>query len=1073
MPLQYPAGYHDRFDADKQYEKHLFRSGKVLQGAELNEIQEEQHDRLRGVGDAIFRNGDIIRGCGIYVNKDTGEAKCDGGAIYAFGKVRGVAPATLTIPMVGYVQIGLFVVREIISEVEDPELRDPATITRNYMEPGAHRLKMTLQWGIGPGDDFILLWEVDDGIVRPKEAPPAFDAIMQALARYDRDSAGGHYIVRGLMLKQELDDEDGKQVYTLSDGAARISGYGLEFPASRRIVYDAQPDLFWVDSEPHQSTTVSAQRVDYDRWPVSGDPEVRITARKTVSMTHGGFTGVADPLPDNSVIEVEEVSQGATVYASGTSWTLTAGTIDWSPAGPEPTPGSTYTVTYKYVQVATPTLTDDRGFTVSGALVGTLILVSYHHALRRIDRLCVDRGGIISWMQGVSAQWLPKPPRIPFGRIPLASVYQTWDHRRQVRLDSTRMVPMEDLAHYRNDLNKLREDTAEIRLAVDVSGRYSGIKKGLFADPFFSNEMRDAGIPQTATVTGSSLVLPFTFEVHQLGVDITDRQYLPHSHDAVLNQNARTGTMLVNPYMAFDPLPRDVVLIPAVDRWTIVNETWSSPTTQTFFDRPTNTLTSNPNAGRLTQLDDGDWLASVDAASEIELLREIDVEFRLDFGAGETLTSVRFDGLVVIPSPLSGGSLVADSSGILRGKFRIPTGIKAGTKRVDFTGSGGSRGSTLFTGQGTLIQRELQRIIKYVEPEIYYEVTSGITNVTSSPPPPPYCDPLAQTFALTSVGQVSGVDVWIGAKGTSDLIIHIRDVENGIPTSRVFAECRLPNASLVVGQFARATWAPILLDAEKEYAFVVMCDDDVTSIGIAELGKWDLVGLNWMTSQPYQVGVLLSSSNARTWTPHQDRDLTFHLLAPTYTSTRRQIDLGTVPVTDCTDIMIQSFAEIPSGACSVTFLVTVGGRPAFEISAGQAINLQERFTGNINVQAVLRGTSTLSPILEPGVQLIAASIQTSGTYVSPMLTASDTNSIRAIFEANLPSGATVAVDYQTDGSPDWSPVPFLSSSPYPNGVIEFTHEADSIAADGIRLRLTVNGTHLARPSIHNLRAVIL
>ena len=37
---------------------------------------------------------------------------------------------------------------------------------------------------------------------------------------------------------------------------------------------------------------------------------------------------------------------------------------------------------------------------------------------------------------------------------------------------------------------------AELRLAVDISGRHSGIKKGIFADPLLNNTMRDAGIAQ-------------------------------------------------------------------------------------------------------------------------------------------------------------------------------------------------------------------------------------------------------------------------------------------------------------------------------------------------------------------------------------------------------------------------------------------------------------------------------------------------------------------------------------------------------------------------------------------------
>lgn len=56
-----------------------------------------------------------------------------------------------------------------------------------------------------------------------------------------------------------------------------------------------------------------------------------------------------------------------------------------------------------------------------------------------------------------------------------------------------------------------------------------------------------------------------------------------------------------------------------------------------------------------------------------------------------------------------------------------------------------------------------------------------------------------------------------------------------------------------------------------------------TAIKVAELGKYDAVNSRWVTSQSYQVGILLSSSNASTWTLHQNLDLTFRLLAAKFT----------------------------------------------------------------------------------------------------------------------------------------------------------------------------------------------
>ena len=102
MSNQMPANYYNRHDPDQHYEQHLFVPGAV-QTAEFNELQSHMHDRLRGVADALFRDGDVVRDARIVVNADTGATTCESGAIYLRGAVRGVAPVTLTVPTSGVI----------------------------------------------------------------------------------------------------------------------------------------------------------------------------------------------------------------------------------------------------------------------------------------------------------------------------------------------------------------------------------------------------------------------------------------------------------------------------------------------------------------------------------------------------------------------------------------------------------------------------------------------------------------------------------------------------------------------------------------------------------------------------------------------------------------------------------------------------------------------------------------------------------------------------------------------------------------------------------------------------------
>lgn len=1034
---------YDRWSDAAPFDRLLFRPDRILQSAEVNELQSAFNWRLRGVTDVLFKDGDIVRDAGIVVTLPSGSTLCQSGAVYIDGVVRGVPQQTITIPVAGNIVVGLYLTRVTVTELEDPTLLNPAAGTRGYMLPGSARERVLLAWGHesdGSAGTFYPIWLVEDGVVRPKEPPPNLDAVTQALARYDRDSSGGSYIVRGLQLRPLDDLPSGDQAYALAEGAARVAGRGHAFAATRRVLHAATPDTLWIDSETHLSTTEGAQRVNIHRYPAVGGIEFRVTSRRTVDVVHGGFAGAADPLPDTSVLALEAVVQGGTTYTSGTDFNLNAGQVDWSPAGAEPAPGSTYQVTYTYVHLVAPTAPDDKGGTVAGALPGTLIQVSYSHALRRIDRLVLTTEGDLVWITGLAAPWVPVPPPVPADALALASVYQFWDERRRVALDGVRMVPMDTLNEYDRRMGDIRTDLAELRLAVDIAGKHSGIKKGLFADPLRDDSLRDAGQAQTGQIIAGALRLPLAVTATRVGTQLTARTAPTHTDTPVLSQPWRTDAMKVNPYAAFAPLPRAAVLRPSVDRWTESKDRWingGDPNRRS----DANFVVTNTVIGTLT--------------SAIENLRATPVRFDLAFPTGETLTQVQFGEVLVPVAPLDGGTLTAGPDG-LSGTFVTPDTLPAGTYEVRFSGAAGTTASALFTGQGTLIEREIRQVIAAR---------------------PQNTDPLAQTFTLTAPVQTTGVRLRYSAKGSSAAVVQIRECAQGLPTSNVLAEGRIAPAAIKVdGTQTLVSWPPTLLLPDREYALVVFSDDADAAVAIAALGGWDEHALGWVTSQPYQIGVLLSSSNASTWTAHQDRDLHFDLLAADYgaAGSTQHIDLGSAPVVDVTDLMVAAYAHQPSADSGCAFTLTLDDASAYQVAPGQVVQLPARYTGDVAVAVDLSGKQRLGAVLEPSVQLMAASLQLEGTYISPTVTAGTGSTVRVIYDADLPAGSACVVHVQSaeTGAP-WVPVPFLSSSPATVGVLELTHSLEAFDATALRVRLTLTGTHAARPAITNLRVVVL
>jgi hypothetical protein len=93
------------------------------------------------------------------------------------------------------------------------------------------------------------------------------------------------------------------------------------------------------------ATAGAIVNVRWHGW-VSGGPS-RFAAEKTATITKGA-SGTTDTLPDTYVGRVRAVFSGATTYDEGVSYIASGNTINWSPAGPEPVSGSTYSVSYTW-----------------------------------------------------------------------------------------------------------------------------------------------------------------------------------------------------------------------------------------------------------------------------------------------------------------------------------------------------------------------------------------------------------------------------------------------------------------------------------------------------------------------------------------------------------------------------------------------------------------------------------------------------------------------------------------------------------------------------------------------------
>lgn len=401
-------------------------------------------------------------------------------------------------------------------------------------------------------------------------------------------------------------------------------------------------------------------------------------------------------------------------------------------------------------------------------------------------------------------------------------------------------------------------------------------------------------------------------------------------------------------------------------------------------------------------------------------------------------------------------TLTANSQGVVTGKFTIPAGIPVGAKAVQAVGAGGQRATSTYTARGTIRTEERRQVTTITETFVAAART----------------DPLAQTFTLNESRHIAGVDLWFTTAGTNDILIQIRNTSNGFPGSQVLAEKRVkPSTIASPGNSTRVVFgAPVWLEANREFAIVALSDSATAALAVAELGKFDSANQRWITSQAYQVGVLLSSSNASTWTAHQDKDLAFRLLGCKFTSTSRTISLGNVTVADCSDFLAALNIDIPATGTSAEIQATAPSGEVYRMSPDQPLALPVRVDGSVALSIVMAGAEKASPVVYPGISFIAGDQDASGTYVSRAFPVGTSSRVSITFEALIPGTAGVTVEIQK-ADLSWQTLTLTSGSPVGDGWVERNYTVTGFTAPESRVRLTLSGTAQHRPRVRKLRAV--
>lgn len=1032
------SSFYDRFDKSKHWDFLGVMAGRAMQSAEFNEIQHILEEKIKAIGNSLYAEGTIIEGCSISYDTEKKLINADAGRVFLDGLVYDVEAATLNMPDdFENVQAGIFKISRCVTEFEDNSLFDPAKGTPQYHMPGGYRIITTAKWGLSSDIDsqnspFFPVYGVSGGESVTQLQEKTSPEYQDALARYD-NHAHGHYVVEGLKVTALESEIENSQVFSISEGEAHINGYEAYQSHSVRLVAEELPDLAEVKAEAHpfNARTGGTATINFTHTPKESIQQILITRERTVNLTHGGYSGCTDELPNTSVFEIVDLFQGALHYRQNIDFHFANDKLNWSLNGEEPAPYSTYTITYRYRDTVEADSSDSGKFTITGAVENSLVEIDYTYRMPRIDLIVMYKDQSLGIVRGVAHRYSPVEPNTPPDAICLAQVIQTWEGLPEIINVATQRVPVYVLNNMQSQIQDLYSLVAinEQRFNAMIDAPTSAYN--VFVDPLFDDDMRDKGLTQDALIAGQTLQLPM--DVASYDSELTHEATLDYSQDIVINQSMHTKTMQINPYQNFAPLPVVVTLTPSEDRYLEVVEIQGGKVAQTY--------NANFHVGGIFVDLQGTQLTTI--KTENLNLRQIQVRVHATgFGYGERV-SVYFDGRLV-----SCTSTAANSQGIFDGYFTIPAGIPAGRKLVELRGAVSSRGSAYFTGSYT------RRTV--VKNEVYRYAY----------------DPLAQSFMLNEARQISGVDFWLANKGNSEVRVELHSMENGYPTGEVLASARLSVNSLRANTWNRANFeTPVFLETGKEYAFTVMADTSDHRVGISELGDWDSA-TGWIRSQVYSAGVLFSSSNASTWTPHQNADLTFRLLAARFNPTSKNIHLGTYDLTGVSDVMTLAEVESTSSTTYATFILKKDGVEIASMQAWQPIQFATTLNGLYSLEAKLTGDSKHSPILGRFPQIVTGKLKNTGTYISRAFSVGINKRVMISTDEFKPTGSEIEIFIQA-GQDSWTQINDVAdNSQLGDGWIRKRRFIPCNLSEA-RIKIILHGSAAARPLIKNISAVVL
>lgn len=1092
-------------ERDKGYQRVLGVPERYIQARELTVIQGMVQSQLKDIADTLYKNGSVIEGCQIIL--DGTNVKVTAGKIYYNGFIVSSPETSLVITGSGEETIGVNITETIITEEIDGSLRGKVPSSEAYGQPGAHRLKIEATVVLDDNAQ-IKLYKLVNGVPQVTTTRPEMSELYNILARRTYDESE-NYLVDGLDVFSQPYGTDQIEL-TIEAGKCYVLGYEVTKPYPTKIIRNKCTATKSAIDSYH---TVEAGVTDF---PFANQPVASVTHVKgNVLVEEGTFYRSANPYDDLNLPDLVQIHRvyllnPATEYVLGQDYTKNGDQITWLGTGPNtpPTVGQSYCVDYTERRTLIPdtdytkvTINDiDYIRLINPAIIqdlieGTQMEFAYNYYLARKDIIYIDKEGTVSIAGGVPNDINRVPtPQVPDGVLARAEVYMPPNSTDAVVENyPVRRLSMPDLHKVVKRLENLEYNIAVKDLDDPNLYRVSPTQlKNIFSDGFVgflrantSHPQWHGGIDATNKVFGCPYA---TINYLDFGVESTttvlkgDNYFLPYTDELYISQPLASGGHNINPYSVYDRIAI-ISVTPAFKTYTedvIIKES-----TETIIVTRTQniTVTSGSSRTETTRQVDSSWFEDKLLRNEaMEYIPETTLSLSgINFFPNQDNLAVYFDEALLPATPTGGtpagtqtGTVKSKADGTLSLTFTIPgnrfrTGIRKITLKNQYQSA-----ETAFTAYGT------RYLYEKIHKQHITETTTNYRRIRRSP----RVEPLAETFYNAEASYITKLDLYFKSKDSGDIpaLVQIRDVDNGYPGGQVLAQKLVYPSQISLSDDSSAATtitfdAPVFLEADKDYCFVIGSDSDAYEIFIADMGQTDLVTGAPINRQPYFNGVMFSSANGMAWTAHQMADIKFKLYRAKFSTSPATLTTNTESG-NYTQFITGIEYSLPEGTTIVWSYSPDNGTTWIPFSSVDLVAVPTRGS-SIKLRAVFTTTNPyLSPILSKYIQGIIFDQDDEAVYISKLISVPETfNTLKCYLDVYTPlsSGQSATLKYSIDSGSTWITLTPTSVTPKVYGwKTNYYEETISPAANSILFRIDLTTTNrVQQPLATNLVGIML